>query len=144
MIRYSLTCANAHRFESWFASSAAYDSLRKGGHVTCAVCGDTEVSKALMAPSVSHARKAETETPSKPLSAAHSEAEAALKALKAKIEASSENVGLEFARQARAMHEGDLPHRAIYGETKPADAKALIEDGVPVAPLPFTPTRKVK
>ena len=40
------------------------------------------------------------------------------------------------------MHDGDTPHRAIHGEAKPEDARKLIEDGVPVAPLPFLPTRK--
>jgi hypothetical protein len=40
------------------------------------------------------------------------------------------------------MHEGTTPERAIYGEAKAADARALIEDGIPVAPLPFLPPRK--
>ena len=48
----------------------------------------------------------------------------------------------QFAREARAMHLGDAPERAIYGEAKPDEAKALIEDGIPVAPLPFRPGRK--
>ncbi len=63
-------------------------------------------------------------------------------ALRAKIEASSEYVGLNFAAEARAIHDGDAPERAIYGEAKPDEAKRLIEDGIPVAPLPFIPVRK--
>lgn len=63
--------------------------------------------------------------------------------MRAEVEANSEYVGLQFASEARAMHEGDMPHRPIYGEAKAEDAKKLLQDGVPVAPLPFVPTRKV-
>jgi hypothetical protein len=49
---------------------------------------------------------------------------------------------MRFATEARAIHAGNAPERSIWGETKPEEARALIEDGVPVAPLPFVPTRK--
>ncbi len=71
------------------------------------------------------------------------EIEAEIAKLRAKVEAESDYVGEDFAKEARAMHLGEAPERAIYGETKLEDAKELIEDGVPVMPLPFTPTRKV-
>lgn len=71
-----------------------------------------------------------------------SEVEAAISKLKAHVEANSDYVGKDFAKEARAMHSGDAPERAIWGETKAEDAKSLIEDGVPILPLPFTPTRK--
>ena len=69
-------------------------------------------------------------------------AEQALAELKKKIEANSDYVGDKFAQEARAMHTGDAPERAIYGEANLEEAKSLIEDGVPVAPLPFRPGRK--
>ena len=62
--------------------------------------------------------------------------------LRRKVEENSDYVGKDFAREARKIHLGDAPERAIYGEAKPDEAKALIEDGVPVAPLPFIPSRK--
>jgi len=65
-----------------------------------------------------------------------------LKQLKAKIEKDSEYVGTTFAEEARAIHDGAAPERSIYGEAKLEDAKKLAEDGIPVAPLPFIPTRK--
>lgn len=71
-----------------------------------------------------------------------SEAEAALAHLRKEVEENSEYVGLKFADEARKMHDGESPERAIYGEAKLDDAKKLIEDGVPVAPLPFLPKRK--
>ena len=71
-----------------------------------------------------------------------SELEAALAALRRQVEENSEYVGMNFATEARAIHEGASPERAIYGEAKPEEAKRLIEDGIPVAPLPFRPARK--
>ncbi|MFM2391028.1 MAG: hypothetical protein RLZZ437_2583 [Pseudomonadota bacterium] len=131
MIRYDLTCEKDHQFDGWFASAAGFDRLLAAGQVTCVVCGSAQVSKMLMAPAVASG-----------LTAPRNTAEQALAALRAKVEAESEYVGLNFATEARAIHAGDAPERAIYGEAKFEEAKALIEDGVPVAPLPFTPTRK--
>ncbi len=134
MIRFSLSCSAGHDFDSWFQSGAAYDRLAARGMVACPVCGDTQVTKALMAPAVASAKPVASATP--PVDPA-----AKLAALRAEIEAQSEYVGSRFAQEARAMYLGERPNRAIYGEAAVADAKALIEDGVPVLPLPFTPTR---
>ena len=158
MINYTLKCANDHRFDSWFQSAEAFDKLKSAGMVSCAVCGDTSVDKAMMAPRVRPARSAaaqpqETSPPAAetaapptpapgPLSAPASPAEQALKELRDHVQANSDYVGKDFASEARAMHDGDAPERAIYGEAKPEEAKALIEDGVPFAPLPFNIGRK--
>ncbi|WP_299427880.1 DUF1178 family protein [uncultured Shimia sp.] len=155
MINYTLKCANDHRFDSWFQSAAAFDKLKAAGMVACAVCGDTNVEKAMMAPRVRPARSAAakpqdpTPVPSpeaasapSPLSQPASPAEQALKELRDHVEANSDYVGKDFASEARAMHDGDAPERPIYGEAKVEEAKALIEDGVPVAPLPFNIGRK--
>ena len=64
-------------------------------------------------------------------------------ALRRQIEENSEYVGMNFAAEARAIHAGDAPERAIHGEAKPDEARAMIEEGLPVAPLPFLPARKV-
>ncbi|MGB2894495.1 MAG: DUF1178 family protein, partial [Albidovulum sp.] len=66
----------------------------------------------------------------------------ALAALRRQVEETSEYVGLNFAAEARAMHEGRVPERSIYGEAKADEARRLVEDGIPVAPLPFVPARK--
>lgn len=71
-----------------------------------------------------------------------SPAEAAINDLKMKIQKHSEYVGSDFAAEARAIHDGDAPERSIYGEAEASEARKLVEDGVPVAPLPFMPTRK--
>ncbi len=154
MIRYTLKCENDHSFDSWFQSADAFDKLQAAGMNACPDCGSDKVAKSLMAPRVTTARKkalAPVEpipasepapAPQKPLSAPRSEAEAALALMKAEVEKNSEYVGMSFADEARAMHEGEADARPIWGEAKPEEAKSLIEDGVPVLPLPFTPTRK--
>ena len=60
-----------------------------------------------------------------------------LASAQAKAIDSSTWVGREFAGKARAMHDGEIEHAPIHGEVNRAEATALIEDGVPVAPLPF-------
>ncbi len=144
MIRYALTCAARHDFESWFQSSAAYDRLAEAGRVTCPACGSSDVHKALMAPAVrgtgNAPEPADADAPPTPPSPA--EIERALAALRKQVEENSDYVGLNFAAEARRIHAGEAPERSIYGETRPDEARKLIEDGVPVAPLPFVPRRK--
>ncbi len=147
MIRYTLSCGKGHGFESWFQNADAFEALAGAGQLACPVCGDAAVEKGLMAPAVSPARKAEAartaEAGSKPgLTAPASELEQALAEMRRRVEANSEYVGMNFVSEARAMHEGDAPERSIYGEARPDEARKLLEDGVPVAPLPFLPSRK--
>ncbi|AXI45745.1 DUF1178 domain-containing protein [Sulfitobacter sp. SK012] len=142
MISFTLQCGEGHRFESWFKSAAAFDLLEASGHLSCAVCGASGVQKSLMAPRVNAERTADTPDPS--LSIPEGRTAEALAALRSKIEANADYVGDSFASDARAMHEGELPERAIYGEVRGDEARKLIEDGVPVAPLPFRPKRKLQ
>jgi hypothetical protein len=108
------------------------------------------VEKDLMAPSVRPARKAEGQGISTPPEAIApslrdpaTDLEVAIAALRKQIAENSEYVGMNFATEARRIHEGEAPERAIHGEARPEDARKMIEDGLPVAPLPFMPTRKV-
>ncbi len=149
MIQYALKCSKGHTFDSWFQSASAYDKLAAVGMVTCAVCGDAQVEKAIMTPRVRSARsveaRTETTAPSEEavnMASPTPDVEQVLSELRRKVEENSDYVGKDFASEARKMHLGDAPERSIYGEAKPEEAKALIEDGVPVAPLPFLPSRK--
>ena len=146
MIRFSLKCRNDHGFDSWFQSGAAFDTLRAAGHVTCPICGETEVEKALMAPALAPARRRSTpeaaEEAPVPVAQPSDTLEAKLRALRAHVEANSDYVGRDFVSQARQMHLGELPERPIHGEAKPAEARALLEEGIAVAPLPFIPSRR--
>ncbi len=139
MIHYDLTCPNGHNFDSWFQSAEAFDALQAAGHLSCAICGATGIEKRIMAPAVRPARKAGDKPK---LKEPASDLEAAMAEMRRQIEANSDYVGLNFAAEARRMHEGEIDERAIYGEAKAEDARALLEDGIPVAPLPFLPKRQ--
>jgi hypothetical protein len=133
MIVFDLRCDGGHVFEAWFGSSDAYARQREGGLLSCPVCGSQAVDKAVMAPAVA-AKGNRTTVPD---AADMKQAIGALAAAQAKLLASSQWVGSGFAAQARAMHDGEEPHRTIHGQATLAEAKALVEDGVPVAPLPL-------
>ena len=139
MIRYQLSCDSGHQFEAWFPSAHAFDSQKSLGQVTCSVCGSAEVKKDLMAPAVRPARS-QGEKPK--LSQPKTEIEAAIAEMRRQVEENSEYVGMSFASEARRIHDGDAPERAIYGEAKLEDARAMLEDGIQVAPLPFMPKRQ--
>jgi hypothetical protein len=154
MIRYSLRCDKDHSFESWFQSSSAYDSQVKRKLVSCPICGSAKVEKAIMAPRIVGKKgrdkaPAVTEAPtevaapaaeSTPLMMAQErELRAKIKELRDHIVKNADNVGERFPNEARKMHYGDIEHRPIYGEASPEEAKALIDEGVEVAPLPVLP-----
>jgi hypothetical protein len=145
MIRYTLKCGAGHRFESWFQDADAFTALAGSGALACPVCGTATVDKDLMAPSVRPGRKAgAVEGAARPdLTEPASELEAAIAALRKQIAENSEYVGMNFATEARKIHDGDAPERAIHGEARPEEARKLLEDGLPVAPLPFLPGRKM-
>ncbi|RFB81309.1 DUF1178 family protein [Methylovirgula sp. 4M-Z18] len=146
MIKYSLICDKAHEFESWFASSEAFDKQVKRGLVTCPQCNSAKVAKAIMAPRIARTdnvtRQATPEAPqegAKPVALLDEKSvamRAAMRELRQKIIENTDDVGKSFADEARKMHEGELPQRSIRGETTFDEARALIEDGIDVLPLP--------
>ena len=164
MIRYSLACERGHAFESWFASSSAYDKQAKRGLVACPMCGSTKVDKAIMAPRLARTDTAidlpapapaptATPVPAVPpapqgtapvamISPQERELRSKLKELRDHLVKNSENVGQKFPEQARKMHYGEIEHRSIYGEASPQEAKELHEEGVEFHPLPILPDER--
>jgi hypothetical protein len=169
MIRYTLRCECGHAFESWFQDSASYDKQAKRGLVSCPACDSVKVEKSIMAPQIPRkgrtaeqrageekvqravARKKKTEAAAVPATGAaasspeplvmapDTEFRAKLKELRDHIKANADNVGDQFPEQARKMHYGEIEHRPIYGDASPTEAKALIDEGVDVLPLPVLP-----
>lgn len=141
MIRYQLRCDKAHGFESWFRDSAAYDALVKVGEVACPVCGSTKVEKQLMAPAIAKpSESAPTTAGSDQAMAVAGEQLRQLRELRQQIEANADYVGPAFAEEARKIHYGEADPRSIYGETSGEDAKALREEGIDIAVVPWVPT----
>jgi len=131
MIRYNLICALDHEFEGWFSSSADYDEQSASGLLSCPACGTKKVEKAIMAPAVKTARKVESR---------EADAAKAMSAMAAKIRSeigkTCENVGENFAEEARAIHYGEKPERGIYGSTTDEESAELKEEGIAAHPLP--------
>ena len=153
MIRYRLKCEKRHEFEGWFASSSAFDRQAKRGQVSCPRCGNTKVDKALMTPGIAKgakrkpraAKTSEESTASVPAAAdlhrvaAHGDLAAAMRKLRAEVEAKSEYVGPRFSEEARKIHYEEVPARGIHGEATSEEARALIEEGIEFFPLPVLP-----
>ena len=127
MIVFDLRCAEGcATFEGWFDSGSDYEQQSKRGLVQCPYCGTGEVQKAPMAPRVSRSGQV-----------VQREAIAALAAIQAKMLSNSEWVGTDLPETARAMHLGEIEPRAVHGQASPDEARSLIEEGVPVLPLPL-------
>lgn len=136
MIVFDLKCAGGHVFEAWFASGAAYEDQRGAGQVRCPLCDSADVTKAAMAPGIP--AKGNRTSPAGDPRVKHVLAE--LAAAQAKALDGSEWVGRSFAARARAMHAGEEERATIHGQATLGEAKALVEEGVPVAPLPLPVT----
>ena len=140
MIRYNLLCAHDHEFEAWFGSSEDYDTQAARGLVECPFCASRQVRKAIMAPAVHGAKKRSlADAPSDPGQTMVMEA---MKQVRAHVEENFDYVGDAFAKEARAIHDGDAENRGIYGEATPKEVRDLNEDGIQVAPLPVAATPK--
>jgi hypothetical protein len=141
MIVFDLVCAADHQFEAWFASSAAFDRQAKARKVACPVCGDTSVSKALMAPAVAGTKKKSKDAaPRKAVMAEQAgEYMTALRTLRRQVERNCDYVGERFPEEARKMHYGEADRRNIYGEASADEAEALKDEGVAVNQIPWVP-----
>jgi hypothetical protein len=136
MIRYALVCGDEHGFEGWFSASADFDEQSGRGLVTCPVCGSPSVRKQIMAPAISGSG---AKRPEGGMQAMMMEA---MGKVRAHVEANFDYVGDRFAAEARQIHEGRAEERGIYGEATPVEVRALVADGVPIAPLPPPAQRK--
>ncbi|MBB5519139.1 DUF1178 family protein [Amphiplicatus metriothermophilus] len=129
MIKYQLRCDAEHEFEGWFRSSADYDAQAERSLLECPACGSSAVSKAIMAPAVvSGGEKGAAE--------ARRRVADAVRRARDYVERNFDYVGEKFPEEARKIHYGEAEERRIYGEASGKEVRALIEEGVPVAPLP--------
>ena len=127
MILFDLRCADGCAvFEGWFDSGRDYEQQAGRGLVQCPFCGTDRVEKAPMAPRVGRSDAAVPQ-----------EAIAALAAMQARMLSQSEWVGADLPETARAMHLGEIEPRLVHGQASADEARSLIEEGVPVLPLPL-------
>ncbi len=147
MIVFDLCCAaGEHRFEAWFASSESFADQQARGLIACPVCGDRDVSKAVMAPRIgakSNQRPVTNPVTAAPSPPAKNELSpdlirrvmAEIAAKQAEMLPQSRWVGRDFAAAARAMHEGRAAEDLIHGQASPEEAEALRDEGIAAMPL---------
>lgn len=151
MIVFDVSCSNDHVFEGWFRDSDSFGEQVEAGAVTCPVCGDTKVRKALMAPAVSGTRKGKDDAPPaapQAVGAPNAAIDAsdgklaefveALHEFKKHVEENSDYVGDTFPEEARKIHYGETEARSIYGEATPEEAEELVDEGVDFHRIPWT------
>lgn len=131
MIVLNLTCANNHEFEGWFASSAEFDRQAETRLVSCPYCSDLGITRR---PSSPHVKRAAAPAPN--------QAEAMVHAL-VQLAAQSDNVGEQFPEEARKIHYQEVAPRSIRGVASSSEVKALIEEGIPILPVPLPPKDQV-
>jgi hypothetical protein len=142
MIRFALVCDNGHEFDSWFASNDSYDFQIDNNLVACPHCNGVKISKAVMAPAVARKDRAPLGPPKQNvalLGAGDRELRAMAHDLHAKIVAATVDVGADFPKEARRIHDGAAPERPIRGQASPEEASALLEEGVSILPMPILP-----
>ena len=137
MIVLNLLCANRHRFEGWFASGDAFADQARHGQVSCPFCQATEVTRLPSAPYVKRQPCASAE-PSAAQPVTTPEARYMTMMLN-KLFVESEDVGERFPEEARKIHYAEAPARQIRGKSSRAEAIELLEEGIPVMPLPIPP-----
>lgn len=135
MIVFDLRCGAGHVFEAWFGSSMGFEDQRERGLVRCPICNNADIEKSVMAPNVGAKGNKRDSGASRAVAADTRAMLARLAELQAATIDQSEWVGRAFADRARAMHSGEEAATPIHGEATAAEAKELIAESVPVAPL---------
>jgi hypothetical protein len=152
VIVFELQCGQLHRFEGWFASADAFERQHAAGEIACPVCADPAVLKVPSARiqrakgvAPERVRSAGTDSGGQspkvqmPTQSAPPGQQMTLAAFIDHVLVNSEDVGTRFAEEARRIHRDEAPRRTIRGQSTPEETEALLEEGVPVFPLPIPP-----
>ncbi len=139
-----LSCAHGHVFEGWFASEQDFADQCEKSLVQCPVCADANITKKPSAPrlNLSGALDCHLDITQKPAPEVAQTLAEAWVALSRKIVVNTEDVGQQFAEEARRIHYGETRLRAIRGQTTMDEAKALVEEGIEIMPLLLTDAYK--
>jgi hypothetical protein len=116
---------------------------RRVGLLECPLCASKAVRKQIMAPAVAGTKA--RRRGARPRAAKMREMMmTAMGEVRRQVEENFDYVGDSFAKEARDIHDGKSEERGIYGEASPKEVKALVEDGIKVAPLPPAPPKKTE
>jgi hypothetical protein len=138
MILFKLRCGAGHEFEGWFRDGATYERQAQRGLIVCPDCGDNAIEKAPMAPRVARAVGEKAEKKAQPPSP--EQFRRMLQQVRTYVENHCDNVGSRFAEEARRIHSGESEARGIYGEASEEESRALADEGIEVARIPWVPS----
>ena len=137
MILYQLRCPEGHEFEAWFKDSKSFDRQAKKKAVECPECGAIKIEKAPMAPRLSRGGGRElADVPEKA-----KEYRRLMNMMRRQVEENCDYVGEKFPDEARAIHYGEKEERGIYGEASLKDVKEMLDEEIPVLPVPGKPAK---
>jgi hypothetical protein len=128
MIHYTLVCEEGHSFDGWFRDSEAFESQVERRLVACPFCASTTVSRGVMAPHVARSREDA------------SRLQRMIRELREKVVEGTEDVGERFPEEARKIEDGEAERRPIRGRATFEEAKALLEEGIEILPIPELPS----
>lgn len=132
----NLRCGHGHGFEGWFGSEAEFQDQLARSLVECPVCGDGQIEKLPAAPRLNLGASEAAPVGKAPQTPVDLAAQAKAWARLREAMARAEDVGERFVDEARRMHQGEIEERHIRGRASLGDALELLQEGVPVLPLP--------
>jgi hypothetical protein len=132
MIKYQLRCKCEYEFEGWFPDSKQYVKQKNKGMIQCPMCDSTAVEKAIMAPAV---KRAKTKKIPDDYMVMGDSAETILRRLNKKIKKDFQNVGKNFAKEARKAHKGKR-NQKFYGTATKEEANKLLDEGIDLFAVP--------
>ena len=137
MIKYDLKCEVSHTFEGWFASSADYEEQFKDGLLSCPICGNLNIERKIVAPSIKKSSIKTHLNKNKLNNKLDIEFKTKLRTLYKEIEKNTIDVGDNFAEEARMIYNGEKKSKAIRGNATKKEEKKLREEGVPYIKVPW-------
>ena len=151
MIVFDLHCKDGHRFEGWFASARDFAAQKKGGLLSCPVCGDATIAKGLSAPRLNMGAQEPKKAPAAPVQKtpdmegkdSFAIAQMLYSRMLDEILTKSEDVGSKFPEEARKIYYKESPGRAIRGQATRDEHDELVDEGIPVARFPVPPTGRL-
>jgi hypothetical protein len=137
MIKYDLKCAMSHSFEGWFASSTDYEQQVKEGLLSCPICGDLSIERAIVAPAI---KKSSLKKDLKKLNIPNADdigLKTKIRSLTKEVEKYTIDVGDNFAEEATMIYNGKKKSRPIRGTATKKEERKLKKEGVPYIKLPL-------
>jgi len=141
MVVYDLICDSEHQFEGWFKSESDYLEQNKQGILCCPLCDSNLVHKLPSASYIS-TRKSQLSPQTNLPKKSRAQIDQIAKEFSSYIAANTEDVGNQFAEEAKKMHYGEVAERNIRGSASVDEMKSLKEEGIDVIPLPAVVDKK--